>query len=215
MASVSLIQTAYDYIHRQIMLGEFMPGTLLSENELADFLNMSRTPVRSAITQLEHDGLVVSLKKRGVLVKEPSLKEAMDIMEILYAFQQLALEHIETHGEVPDLKKLKECLDLQLEATEQGAYYLYVKYTLQFAYYFISILNNSAMLKMMELYIDKIVLYATINFKITPHEPHYSGNRVNQALYDTIAAKDWTEMRRIIKTSHDHNRERMIRLGRI
>lgn len=121
-----------------------MPGTLLSENELADSLNMSRTPVRSAITQLEHDGLVISLKNRGVLVKEPSLKEAMDIMEILYAFQQLALEHIETHGEVPDLKKLKECLDLQLEATGRDAYYLYVKYTLQFAYDFISILEKQA-----------------------------------------------------------------------
>ncbi|WII38433.1 GntR family transcriptional regulator [Paenibacillus thiaminolyticus] len=108
MASTSLIQTAYDYIRGQIMLGEFMPGTLLSENELAETLNMSRTPVRAAVAQLEYEGLAVSLKNRGILVKELSMKEALDMIEIMYTFQLYALNHIESQGDRPDLKKLKE-----------------------------------------------------------------------------------------------------------
>jgi len=214
MAS-SLIQTAYEHIKKQIMLGEFMPGTLLSENELADALGMSRTPVRSAISQLEYEGLVVSLKNRGILVKELSMKEAMDIAEVMYSFQLYAVEHIKSEEELPDLKKLKELLDAQYEATEQGLYHLYVEHTLAFIRCFISVTNNSAMLQILDNHLKKLVLYSTINYKITPHEPHYSGNRVNQSVYDALLDKDYDKIVRILKQSHQYNRERLLRVGRI
>lgn len=215
MTSTSLIQTAYAYIQKQIMLGEFMPGTLLSENELADKLNMSRTPVRGAIAQLEYEGLVVSLKNRGILVKEPSMKETMDMLEIMYTFQLCAVDHMQSEGEIPDLKKLKEYLDLQLEATEQGAYYLYVQYSMQFMSCLIAITNNNSMLKILDHYVNKIVLYATINFITTPHEPHYSANKINQSIYEALLIKDLDQVRSIIKKTHASTRERVVRLGRI
>lgn len=215
MASISLIQTAYDYIRQQIMLGEFMPGTLLSENELAETLNMSRTPVRAAIAQLEYEGLAVSLKNRGILVKELSMKEALDMIDIMYTFQLYALSHIESQGDRPDLKKLKEYLDLQLEATRQGAYHLYVDNTLRFTQCFISVTNNNTMLKIMEAHASKLVLYSTINYKITPHEPHFSGNRLNQSVYDALLAEDYNRIRAIFTEAHSYNRERMLRAGRI
>lgn len=215
MASVSLIQTAYEYIRKQIMLGEFMPGTLLSENELAEALNMSRTPVRTAISQLEYEGLVVSLKNRGILVKELSMKESLDMIELIYNFQMYALDHMESQGDIPNLKILKEYLDLQLEATKQGLYYRYVENTFQFIKGFISVTNNKEMMKIVESYTSKLVLYSTINYKITPHDPHYSGNKVNQSIYEALMTKNFNQIRTILKETHVYNRERLLRLGRL
>ncbi|KWU07317.1 GntR family transcriptional regulator [Lactobacillus crispatus] len=43
----------------QINTGHFKPGHLLSENQTRIKLNMSRTPIREAIKQLENEGLLV------------------------------------------------------------------------------------------------------------------------------------------------------------
>lgn len=215
MATSVLIQTAYDYIRNQIKLGEFMPGTLLSENELAEKLKMSRTPIRTAISQLEHEGLLVTLKNRGLLVKELSMKEIMDILEILYVFQLHAINVMEESGENPDLKRLEGFLEGQFEAQRQGAYYLYVENSFKFGKCLIAVLNNTSILALIDKHIDKLLLYSNINYRITPHEPHYSANRVNQALFDLIVAKDYDGMRKLIKDTYNLNRERTFRLGRI
>jgi len=215
LASVSFIQTAYDYIRKQIMLGEFMPGSLLSENELADALQMSRTPVRSAISQLEHEGLVITLKNRGILVKELSMKESLDMIDIIYTFQLYALDFIESQGEIPNLQTLKGYLDNQLEATSEGVYYRYVENTLQFMQCFIAVTNNQEMIKIAGSYINKLILYSTINYKITPHAPHYSGNQVNQGIFDALVANDYSQIRTVLKEAHNYNRGRLLRVGKL
>ena len=91
MSSKSLIDTAYTKIRQKIIHGDFMPGTLLSENELANELNMSRTPIRTAISHLESEGFVVSFKNRGTLVKEISFKEILDMIEVMIYFSNTSV----------------------------------------------------------------------------------------------------------------------------
>ena len=215
MASQSLIKQAYDYIRERIMLGEFMPGELLSENELADRLGMSRTPVRTAISQLETEGFVASLKNRGILVKELSMKEALDLIEVLYTFQLFSVDLMEERGELPDLELLGRLLREQLVATAQGDYASYVDRSMQFTRALVAVTHNNAMLRTIDASIDKIRLYATVNYKITPHEPHYSANKVNEALFEALKRKDYAAMRAVLKQAHARNLDRLPRSGRI
>ena len=215
MASQSLIKQAYDYIRERIMLGEFMPGELLSENELADRLGMSRTPVRTAISQLETEGFVASLKNRGILVKELSMKEALDLIEVLYTFQLFSVDLMEERGELPDLELLGRLLREQLDATAQGDYASYVDRSMQFTRALVAVTHNNAMLRTIDASIDKIRLYATVNYKITPHEPHYSANKVNEALFEALKRKDYAAMRAVLKQAHARNLDRLPRSGRI
>ena len=53
LAKPSLEKLAYEQIRENIRNGHFLPGTLLSENEIAEHLGMSRTPIRAAISLLE------------------------------------------------------------------------------------------------------------------------------------------------------------------
>ncbi|AZN38986.1 GntR family transcriptional regulator [Paenibacillus albus] len=215
MANSTLIETAYDYISTQIQTGEFMPGSLLSENELSEILNMSRTPIRAAISRLEHDGLLVTLKNRGVLVKEISMKEVIDTMEVMYLFQMQAIDLLKEGVVIPDLKQLKEHLDRQLEAEQNNAYTRYLESSVKFSECLLKIMNNGVITKIIDIGYRKLVLYGIINFKLTPHEPHYSANRLNQSIYDAVAAGDYDRFRDIAVQSYVRNRQHMLRIARL
>jgi len=215
MANSLLIESAYAHIRNRIRAGELMPGTLLSENELAEELGMSRTPIRAAISRLEHEGLLVTLKNRGVLVREMTLKEAMDTVELLYIFQLQALEAMKERGEKPDLKRLKELLERQVEAERQNLYGHYLESAMAFLCCFLSVLHNTAIANIVDLSVEKIVLYGTINYIRTPHEPHYSANKQNRTIYEALLAEDYDGIRQQLSQSYNWNRQRLLRLGRI
>ena len=92
MTQHSLVDIAYTKIRENLITANYMPGTLLSENALAKELNMSRTPIRGAISRLESEGFVTSIKNRGIFVKEISMKELLDITQVILFLQEFTVD---------------------------------------------------------------------------------------------------------------------------
>jgi DNA-binding GntR family transcriptional regulator len=70
----------YDRLKDAILSGELAPGTQLVESALATWFDVSRTPVREALTRLEQDALLTR-DKSGVFVRKRSPGEVLDIYE--------------------------------------------------------------------------------------------------------------------------------------
>jgi DNA-binding GntR family transcriptional regulator len=101
---------AYKFIKEAIILGKYGPRMRLGEESLARELNLSRTPIREAIKQLEADGLVVPLK-RGVGVRsftKEDIREIYDLRSMLesYAASQAAINR--TDADLAELKTANE-----------------------------------------------------------------------------------------------------------
>ena len=75
-----------------IRSGILKPGEWLKENDLADELLVSRTPVREAIRKLEQEGYVVTVPRRGAYVASVSIRDINEIFEIRAALEALACE---------------------------------------------------------------------------------------------------------------------------
>jgi DNA-binding GntR family transcriptional regulator len=75
-------QRAYAHIKERLLDGRFAGGTLLSENDLARRLGVSRTPVRHAFARLQAEGLLELYPKRGALVVPVLPSEADDVLEV-------------------------------------------------------------------------------------------------------------------------------------
>ena len=60
--------TAYETLRKQIVGGQFAPGTQLKEEPLARELGLSRTPIRAALHRLVDDGLATRDEGQGVRV---------------------------------------------------------------------------------------------------------------------------------------------------
>ncbi|MEM0159039.1 MAG: GntR family transcriptional regulator [Thermoplasmataceae archaeon] len=77
----SLTETAYKYIFETIMNGGYRAGQSISPDNLVRRLNMSKTPVREALLQLEAEGLI-SRNGRFYNVIFLSEKEVLDLYEV-------------------------------------------------------------------------------------------------------------------------------------
>jgi DNA-binding GntR family transcriptional regulator len=110
----SLRDLAYDRIKGQILDGELVPGTAISEAERAEVLGMSRSPVREALQQLARDGLVEVFPKRGTFVAELTARDVREAFELRKAVEsacaRLAAER-RTEGDLAHLRALCDRID--------------------------------------------------------------------------------------------------------
>ncbi|EAR26000.1 Transcriptional regulator [marine actinobacterium PHSC20C1] len=82
---------AYDILKDAILSGALLPGQKLRQETLADLIGVSRIPVRSALIQLEADGLVEFHERRGARVKALSLEQAREVYNIRLLLEVEAL----------------------------------------------------------------------------------------------------------------------------
>jgi len=90
-----LAESAYEKLRGQILSGELVHGERLAEEEIAENLGISRTPVREALRRLASEGLVDVTPNRGASVarwESADLREIFDLRAILesYAAQRAA-----------------------------------------------------------------------------------------------------------------------------
>jgi DNA-binding GntR family transcriptional regulator len=79
----SLTEKAYQAISSAIARLELKPGESLTQDRLAKWLSISRTPVREALRRLEQDGIITTAPGRGLIVTELTIKDAEDLLEML------------------------------------------------------------------------------------------------------------------------------------
>lgn len=82
-----------------MMLSGVLPrGTFLLERRLAEELGVSRTPVREALTRLESEGLAVRVGRGQLMVKEPAVREYIEILHLRQIIEseaaQVAAQHL-------------------------------------------------------------------------------------------------------------------------
>ncbi len=65
-----------------ILSGRLKPGVYLRERELAARFRVSRTPIREALRQLERDGQIRLTPHLGAEVKEVSLQDLLEVLEM-------------------------------------------------------------------------------------------------------------------------------------
>ena len=80
-AGMSVAQLAYEALRRAILaMDPYDPGAdlRLDEKSLASDLGVSRTPVREALSRLEHEGLVQIMPRRGISIVRKSKAEIIE-----------------------------------------------------------------------------------------------------------------------------------------
>jgi DNA-binding GntR family transcriptional regulator len=81
---------AYDRLREEILHWQLLPGTQLSEIELAERLGVSRTPLRAALARLALEGLVDTSRGRTGVVSDVSVASITDLFELREALETQA-----------------------------------------------------------------------------------------------------------------------------
>jgi DNA-binding GntR family transcriptional regulator len=87
--AANLTDAVYEQLRSEIVRGELRPNERLVEAEIAERLQVSRTPVRESLQRLAADGLVMS-RRRGWVVYEHTIEQIRDIYETRMALEGFA-----------------------------------------------------------------------------------------------------------------------------
>lgn len=85
-----LRDVVFNTLRDAILTGKLVPGERLMENQLAEKLGVSRTPVREALRMLELENLVELVPRKGAQVLDMGEKDIVNILEIRSALEGLA-----------------------------------------------------------------------------------------------------------------------------
>lgn len=102
-----LSEIAYEEIKTMIINSVYRQGSMLSEKQLCNALNMSRTPVREAIRMLVSEGLLEVRDGVGTFVKEQSQKDIEDAYEVRRTIEILAIQTAMYHFTEEELNQLQ------------------------------------------------------------------------------------------------------------
>ncbi|WP_293976535.1 GntR family transcriptional regulator [Sphingomonas sp.] len=78
-------------LRSQILSGRYRPGERLNESQIAREFNVSRIPVREALSQLQEQGLVMNHERRGMFVMQLSPEEVQQINSLRLVLENEAM----------------------------------------------------------------------------------------------------------------------------
>jgi DNA-binding GntR family transcriptional regulator len=113
---------AYRAIREAIIVAELEPGQRLSENELAERLAVSRTPIREALIRLRDERLVQIVPQLGTFVTRISTAAVEDAQFIRESLECAAVRLAATRASSADLAALDAFVRRQAEVVEHGDY---------------------------------------------------------------------------------------------
>jgi len=116
----SLNDKAYLQIRRWIVRQQLRPGEQLKVANLAAALNMSRTPVREALSRLEQERLVMREPMKGFTVSAMDPAEINDLHEVREALEVLAARQAAGRLRPKTLQSLKQILQQSGELIKRG-----------------------------------------------------------------------------------------------
>lgn len=119
--NIPLYQKAYEVIKRDILTGKISPGSKISENTLAEQLQISRTPLREAISQLKKDGLLIT-DNVSTKVMVLNQQDFEGLYECRIALEKQAIKSVVDEITDNQLKELNDLLDRAEELLAQGDY---------------------------------------------------------------------------------------------
>jgi DNA-binding GntR family transcriptional regulator len=123
--SARIISRAYEAIRADIISGQHAAGAHLREEQLADLIGVSRTPVREALRRLAAEGLVDFRPHQGAFVQSWSLEDLRKIFDLRAILESTAAAAAAPRISAAELDRLRElAMEMVRLAERRGAAFL-------------------------------------------------------------------------------------------
>jgi len=189
-ARTVLADQVYEAILERLINGQLRPGDHLVEPQLAQELKCSRTPLRSALTRLVSQGVLVRRNHCGCFVACPSPEELQQVFEVRAQIEPLAARLMAKNASAEDLRTLAvlcEGLDEARRTLDMAAYN-----RLDFQFHrcviqgcgnpYVSVVGHAGALVLLSFLVPEYFQPLTNGFPWPPPEPEDSHLRVCKAI---------------------------------
>ncbi len=186
---LSLPDRAYREIKRRILENEMPSGTIMLESELADLLDMSRTPVREALIRLSNEGMVEVRPRHGMRVLPVSKEDMIEIYDILTALESQAAELVAKRGlSEQELAELTKAVDEMDDALGRDDLTAWANADERFHLLLVEFCGNKRLTNMVNTFWDQSHRVRLLTLRLRPKPT--GSNDDHRAVVAAIARKD-------------------------
>uniref|UniRef100_UPI004048303A GntR family transcriptional regulator n=1 Tax=Polynucleobacter sp. TaxID=2029855 RepID=UPI004048303A len=205
--SQNLPEAIFQKLRSLLVEGAIPPGSKLNERELAESLNVSRTPIREAIRRLAADGLVELITNRGAIAVQLSKADVIHTFEVIAQLEaysgELAAQNI-SDAALSELEALQYEMMASYARRDLSSYY---KLNLRIHSLITQAANNPILSQ----------LFSQVNARIEALRFRSNKDGIkwekavqeHQEMIDALKAHDSARMRKVM-ISHVHNKRDVV-----
>ena len=180
------------------MDNELVPASYYLERELAEMLDMSRTPVREASRKLESEGFVEIRPRHGVTILPISLEDMAEIYALLAELEPLAAKLAAERGLTKiQHKKIKKCVEDMEQALEKDNLDAWAEADHTFHQLLVSYSGNKRLVWVVATFWDQV--YRARKVTLRMREKPIDSNRDHRRLLQAIEERNGPRAREIHK----------------
>jgi DNA-binding GntR family transcriptional regulator len=138
----SLREQVYDFIRGELSNGRLLPGDAINLNVLSHELNISKTPLRDALLQLDTEGFVTISPRRGVFVNRLTAEDIRNCYEVIGALESAAILSVFDRFGPAHIEKMKWLNAALRSALKNEDYQTYYQQNLLFHDVFLELSRN-------------------------------------------------------------------------
>lgn len=142
MLDKGLAEQIYEKLKWEIIKGELVSNTSISERKFSEKYGISRTPLREALARLAVDGFVINIHGRGYIVAPITFKQVEDLFDVRMNIETFAIKKICDNKIPVDCGLLREINQEYFEASSSGNGEIYVIKNVEFHKVIVDIADN-------------------------------------------------------------------------
>lgn len=195
-------------LRQRIVRGVLAPGERITEEGLAEEFDVSRGPVRDALTQLSFERLVRIQRPRGVFVVGLTRDDVDELYSLRGALEQLALSRAIRVRDAARWQRMADAVQRMVDAADAGDHASFVEADLDFHSQIYALADHSRLEGAWKQYLPTFtaLLEVTINHD---EDLHDSAND-HVALMDVMRSGDGPKAAGVLTAHLDGARDRMM-----
>ncbi len=151
-----------DRLRGIVVSGAVAPGDLLGETALAEEFQVSRTPIREALKQLEREGLVEIRPRVGTFVRKPTAREILELFQLKESLEGLAASLLAQRGDVPELRSLIHNVESERDVVRAGDRAAYAALVHEFHHTLVAGADNQKLSEHYELLMNQLAYHRIV-----------------------------------------------------
>jgi DNA-binding GntR family transcriptional regulator len=209
LRSVLLPDRIYGALKRRILTCAMLPGERIAEKELADSLQVSRTPLREALNRLALENLVVLMPHRGYAVAPMTLESIHELSEVRRINESEAAALAARRVTDDALADLERAARAEHTGGDRGAYETYLRNNSSFHLALVRATRNSRLEGIVMAALDQLQRAEYLGLDTAEKNARIISGE-HMAIVDALRAHDAPRARRLMRAHIGASQERII-----
>lgn len=193
-----LAENAYNYILDEILKGRIQPGERIREDEIADEMGTSRTPVREAVNQLSQNGFIKYIKRKGLYCVQYNRDELESLLELRETLEEFSYIHCANMAKKEDIERLQNIIKQFNSLPDQEKEKQHAKCDVSFHVAAAEITNNERLVKYIkEIETLLLIVRKNLNSSVQVKNVISLSWLLHDQIVDAIAKKDITAIKKL------------------